>query len=118
MHLPKKYIHDRIILLLLSVNTFLAIISTILMFYRLDAARSSGYIAEYRANLGISPFKPGTLSDLLAFIVFAWLIVGLHVFLSARVYSRHRHYAVSVLGMGTLLLVLAIIVSNSLLVLR
>ncbi len=118
MHFPKNYLHDRIVLLLLSLNTFLAFLGTVLIFLRLDGARNSGYIAEYRANLGISPFKPGHLVDLLAFIVFAFLIVGIHLALSMRMFAHHRHYALSILAMGTLLLVLTIIVSNSLLILR
>lgn len=118
MHFPKNYLHDRIVLLILSVNTFFALLGSVLILLRLDAARSSGYIAEYRANLGISPFKPGGITDLLAFIAIAFIILGLHTVLSVRMYAHHRHYALTILAMGTLLLLLNIIVSNALLVLR
>lgn len=118
MHFPKNYLHDRVVLLLISINSFLTLLGTILVVLRLDGARNSGYIAEYRANLGISPFRSGKLPDLLAFIVFAFLILGLHTLLSMRMYAHHRHYSLSILAMGTLLLVLTIIVSNSLLILR
>jgi len=41
-----------------------------------------------------------------------------HVFISLRVFLIHRQLAAVVLALGTLLLVLALIVSNALLVLR
>ncbi len=118
MQLPKKYIHDRVILLLLSVNTFLTLLGAVLVLLRLDGARTSGYIAEYRVNLGVSPFKPGDLMDLLAFIAAGLLIWVVHTVLSIRMFGHHRSYSLAILSMGTLLLVLNIIVGNALLVLR
>ena len=116
--LPQNYLHDRLVLLLLSVNSFLTLIGTILVLLRLGAGRSSGYVVQYRANLGISAFKTGKALDLLAFIVFLVLVFVINLVLSIRIYSSYRNYAVTVLALGTLLSVLAIIVSNALLVLR
>lgn len=118
MHTPKKYMHDRIVLLLLSINSFLVLSGMVAILLRLDAARSSGYIAEYRANLGVAAFSPGGLDDILAFIVFMFIVFGINMALSMKLYTRRRDYGLTVLGMGTLLLVLTIIVSNALLVLR
>ncbi len=118
MQLPSKYIHDRLVLLLLSINSFLLILGSTTILLRLGAARSSGYIVGYRVNLGVNPFIAGRLGDLLAFIVFMFIVFGVHTMLSVRIYPKHRDYAVSILSLGTLLLILTIIVSNALLVLR
>lgn len=118
MHIPKKYFHDRIILLLLTVNTFAALLTSLLILLRLDGGRTDGYIVQYRANLGLSAFKTGSSATLIAFIVFAILVLLFHTALSMKVYHARRHFAVAILGMALLLLTVAMIVSNALLVLR
>lgn len=118
MNIPKKYFHDRMVLLLLSINTFVALLSSILILLRLDGGRTDGYIVQYRANLGLSAFKTGSASTLISFIIFAALVLVLHTALSMRVFHLRRHFSVAVLAMGLLLLILGMIVSNALLVLR
>lgn len=118
MNIPKKYLHDRLILLLLSVNGFLAVLSALWVLFKLDAGRSAGYIVEYRAGLGISALKTGDASELVAFILFAFLVVIVHTVLSIKAYALRREVSIIILGMGILLLMLSMIVSNALLVLR
>jgi cytochrome c biogenesis protein CcdA len=118
MHIPKKYFQDRMVLLLLSVNAFITLLSSILILLRLDNGRSDGYIIQYRSNLGLSAYKAGAATTFIAFILFSILVLVFHTVLSMRVYHVRRHFAVAVLGMGLLLLVLGLIVSNALLVLR
>lgn len=117
MHIPKRYFHDRIVLLLLSINTFLATIGIISILVRLDTARTTGHIIEYRSQLGLSAFRSGTASAILYFILFAVIVLVFHTVLSMRVYSLRRHFAIAVLGMAVLLLSLSLLVSNALLVL-
>lgn len=118
MNIPKKYFHDRMVLLLLSTNTFVTLLASILILLRLDGGRTDGYIVQYRANLGLSAFKTGDASTLISFIVFAGLVLLFHTLMSIKVYHVRRQFSVSVLAMGLLLLVLVLIVSNALLVLR
>lgn len=118
MTIPRKYLHDRLILLLLSINTFLAILTSLWILLKLDAGRSAGYIVQYRASLGIGALKTGDASDLVAFIGFCFLVLILHVFLSIKAYVIRREVSVIILSFGILLLLLALIVSNALLVLR
>lgn len=118
MHIPKKYFHDRLVLMFLSISIFLAALSSALVFLRLDSGRTGGYIVQYRANLGVSAFKTGASSDLYAFIAFVVIVLVVHIIMSMRVYSEHRSFAVTILGMGVLLITVATIVSNALLVLR
>jgi hypothetical protein len=73
---------------------------------------------QYRSNLGLDAFKTGSVSGLLSFVGFAVLTPVIHTLLSLRTYAIHRQLAIVILALGVLLLVLAIIVSNALLILR
>ena len=118
MAISKKYLHDHLILLLLSVNAFLVLVTSVLMAVRLSTSHGNGYIVQYRSTLGLNNFKTGSLIDLLSFIAFAFLVLVIHTTLSVRAYKVHRQVAVAILSLGTLLLVLTLIISNALLVLR
>lgn len=110
--------HDRLVLLLLSINTFLALLTSLWVLLKLDAGRSAGYIVQYRASLGISALRTGDATDLIAFIGFAIMVLVLHVFLSIKAYSIRREVSIVILSLGIFLLLLAFIVSNALLMLR
>lgn len=112
-----KYFHDRLVLLLLGVNAFLTTLTILSVLFRLQGG-GDGYIVQYRASLGISAFKTGSVSQILSFIAFALLVLAFHTMLSWRTYKIHRQLSVMILGLGGLLLVLAIIVSNALLALH
>jgi len=117
MQIPKKYLHDKLILLLVSSNVFLAFVCAVLVFLRLNVGQSTdGYIVEYRSNLGISAFKAGNITGILSFVVFAVLIVTMNIVLSIRTYHVRKELSVVVLASSVLLLILTIIVSNALLV--
>lgn len=118
MTISKRYLQDRLILLLLSINTFLAVLTSVWVIFKLDPGRSAGYIVQYRASLGISALKTGSMTDIIAFIGFAILILALHVVLSIKAYPIRREVAVITLVLGVLLLLIDLIVSNALLVLR
>ncbi len=117
MTIPGEYLHDRLVLLVGSINAFLALVLAISTLVRLDASHSS-FIVQYRANVAINAFKSGSSTELYSFALFGLLVFGFHTVISFRAYAIHRQLAVVVLGLGTLLLVLGIIVSNALLVLR
>jgi hypothetical protein len=117
--LPKKYLHDKLVLLLVSGNIFLAFLCVVLIFLRLNLGQGGeGYIVEYRSNLGISAFKNGDIGGIVSFALFVVVILGINIILSVRAYRVRRELALAVLGAGILLLVLAIIVSNALMVLH
>jgi len=118
MAIPKSYIHDRAVLLLLTISVFLAVLGSLLVILKFDPGRNQGYIVQYRASLGISGYKVGRGSDLLGFVAFFAIILAMNIVLSTRIYNIHRQFAVTTLSLGVLLLVLGIIVSNTLLVLR
>ena len=118
MHIPKNYFHDRLILLLLSVNAFLAVFVTALSLIRLKNGNTDSFVGQYHSNLGLSAFEPGSASTFIGFVIFALLVFGLHWVLSMRTYHRRREYSVVVLWMGLFLLLLLLIVSNALSVLQ
>jgi hypothetical protein len=119
MPLPKKYVHDKLILLLASANVFLAFLCVVLVFLRLNIGQGGeGYIVQYRSNLGISAFKNGGLSAILSFALFAVVLLIGNLLLSIRTYRVRRELSLAVLAAGVLLLILAIIASNALMVLH
>lgn len=116
MPIPKKYLHDKLVLLLLSVLGFLILLCTLLILFRLDSSKEA-YIIQYRSNLGLDRYLAGSTLAILSFIAFSVLVGVIHIALSIRVYRFRRDIAVMTLGLGILLVVMTIIVSNSLLVL-
>lgn len=116
-----QYLHDRLILLLLSINVFLAFATSIFVLLQLSTNHGNGYIVQCRdcSNVAnINRFTNGSVLELLSFIGFALLVLVIHVLLSLRTYHIHRQVAVVILALGILLLLLTLIVSNALLVLR
>lgn len=89
-----------------------------LVLARLGAGHGNSYIVQYRSSLGINAFKTGGVSDLLSFILFAFLILAIHSTLSLRIYAVNRQLAIVVLALGIMLLVLTMIISNALLMLH
>lgn len=118
MAAAKSYFQDRLVLLLLSINTFLALLASTLILFRIGSAGSSGFIVQYRANLGTSAYKVGSVSNLIAFIFFALIVLVIHTVLSWRSYPIRRQLSITILSLGLLLLIICIIVSNALLALR
>lgn len=118
MATPKKYFQDHFILLLLSTNIFLAFCTMTSVLVRLSSGHGSSYIVQYRSSLGINAFQTGGVSDLLAFALFAMIVLVVHTTLSLRAYIINRQLSIIILSLGILLLLLAIIISNALLALH
>lgn len=112
----QKYFHDRMVLLLISISSFLTILGSLMTLLRLDTGRSQSYTVQWRANLGISAFKMGNASEIQAFVVFMVITLLFTVFLGYRAYRLHRQYSVAILWLGLILTTLSVIVSNALLV--
>ncbi len=118
MHIPKNYFHDRFVLVLLSVNTFLTVAAAIFTFLQLDSGDGNSYIISYRSNLGLDAFTAGTATDFVYFVLLAVFVLVFHTYLSLRIYEARKRFAIAVLALATLLLVLILIVTNALFVLR
>jgi len=118
---PKQYFHDHFVLLLLSVNAFLAVAGSIFVLVSLSSGHSTTYIVQCRDCSNpdaVNKFTNGSVVNLLSFVVFMLLVLATHAILSFRTYRIHRQAAIFILSLGILLLLMSIIVANSLLVLR
>lgn len=118
MPITKKYFHDRTVLLLLGVNIFLTFLVIVAILFRLQLGGGTGFIVQYRANLGIDQYKAGGVANLLSFTGFAVVVLATNVVLSYRTYHIRRRLSLLILMLGVLLLLLCVIVSNALLALH
>lgn len=121
MSSPKKYFHDHVVLLLLSINAFIAIAGSLYMLVSLSSRHSTTYIVQCRdcSNVGaIDRFTNGSIVSLLSLAAFALMVLAIHTILSLRTYKIHRQLAVVILCLGILLLSLTVIIGNALLSLR
>ena len=118
MATTRTYFRDHFVLLLLTVNAFLALFAASFILLKLAASHSNSYIVQYRSNLGVNAFHTGGVSEIISFAIFALLIFAINLLLSVRTYTINRNLAIIILSIGILLTALDIIVSNSLLVLH
>jgi len=121
MAISKKYFHDHLVLLLLSVNVFLTFLAGIVILVRLSTGSGSGFFVQCRDcsnTAAVGRFTTGSIVELLSFIAFVGIVLAVHTVLSMRAYRVHRQLSIAILSLGILLLGLTIIVSNALLVLR
>lgn len=105
-------------MLLLSLNTFLALFSIVLILLRYQSGKGSSYIVQYRSSLGFDAYERDNALPLFSFIAFALLVLAFHTILSIKIYTARRHFATAILGLSLLLLVISTIVSNALLELQ
>lgn len=111
----KRYIHDRLVLLLLTISLFFTILISVLILLALSSGTSAVYTIEHRPSLGLSANKAGTALQMSSFVVFVFLVLIFHTFLSIRVYSKRRNFAIVILAMGVMLIIMAGIISYFLL---
>lgn len=117
MAIPKKYFHDRIVLLLLSAGAFLTVVGSVFILLRIDSSRTNGYIVGYRQLGTFGFYEKGNVTTVaIQFIGFMVLVLVFHTLLSMRVYHMRRHASLTVLGLGVFLLLMSVVVSNALLV--
>ena len=115
MATPKRFIHDRVVLLLLSVNTFFAVLISVLIAFALTGGTDQVYVIEHRPRLGLSANRIGDTTQMMSLIVFVALVLVFNTVLSAKTYPLRRNLAVVILAMATLLILMAGVISSFLL---
>ncbi|HSX18167.1 MAG TPA: hypothetical protein VLE51_02325 [Candidatus Saccharimonadales bacterium] len=118
MELPKKYIHDRLILALLTVMAILVVIGVSLVLLRFDPSRNPTTTAAYRPNITGTQYQSGKPIDIYSMAIFMLLTSAGALVLSIRTYHIRRFISVFILASTVFLLILSTIVANALISLQ
>lgn len=118
MDVTRKYLHDRVVLGLIAVISVVAAIGISLVLLRFDISKNPTTIVAYRPSISGSSYQSGQPIDIYALAAFMAITAVGSVFLGARVYGARRAIAIFLLAGSVLLLLLATIVSNSLISLQ
>ena len=102
---PRKYFHDRFVLLMLTINVFLTFVCIALILFRLGDT-SSSYIQSYRSNLGLNSYGVSGAGQLISFGVFSLLVLIGQFLISLRLHGIRKHASWIVMVLAALLLLL------------
>jgi hypothetical protein len=109
-----KYLHDRLVLLFITVISVLVVVGVSLVLLRFDVSRNPTTIVAYRPNVSGTQYISGKPIDIYSIALFMILISAGSVLLSSRIYEVKRPAALFLLGSTVFLLLLSMIVANSL----
>lgn len=118
MELSKKFLHDRVILFLITLVSLLVVIGVSVVLLRFDLSKNPTTVVAYRPNISGVQYQSGKPIDIYSLAVFMLLTAFGSVILSARVYTVRRYVAVFILASGVFLLILSTIVANALISLQ
>lgn len=113
MELPKKYLHDKVVLVLITAMAILLVIGVSLVLLRFDVSKNPTTIVAYRPNISGSSYISGKPIDIYSLALFMVVISVAAVVLSARLYHLRKYLSVFILASTVFLLILAIRVSWS-----
>lgn len=121
----KHFLQDRTMLLFVSVETFLMLLTSVLILLRLNATRDKViFVSQFRSLPNAPDFAAGgfgvngTVWDIVSFVVAAVGMYALGMVLAYRVYRIRRELSLVVLVLTLVLLAFLLAVSNILLVIR
>ena len=114
MENSKKFLHDRLVLLLITLLSVLTVIGVSVVLLRFDPSRNPTTIVAYRPNVSGTIYQSGRSIDIYSMAVFMLFLAVVSVFLSAKTYEVRRFVAVFILSSAVFLLILSTIVANSL----
>jgi hypothetical protein len=121
----KHFLQDQPVLLLVSVNAFMTLLSVTLIILKLIASQGkTTFVTQFRSQPNAVDFVTGgvgfngTAWDMVSFIVAALGFMAIGALLAYRVHSLNRQLAIVTLSLTAVLLLFLIAVSNILLGLR
>src|SRR3989304_2523877 len=118
MEQPKKYLNDRVILLLLTLMAILVVIGVSLVLLRFDPSRNPTTTAAYRPSITGTQYQSGKPLDIYLMAIFMIFTSATALILSIRTYHIRRFVSVFILSSTVFLLILATIVANALISLQ
>ena len=107
MDLPKKFLHDRTAMILLTLVSGLVVIGVSIVLLRFDVSKNPTTIVAYRPNISGSAYQSGQPLDIYMLAAFMIVIAASSVVLSARIYTIRRAIAIFILASAAFLLLLA-----------
>jgi hypothetical protein len=110
----RDFFYDRFVLFMLTINSFLTVVTILSVLLRLGNSEGI-YVHSYRSNLGLGGIEAGGVSEIISFIVFAVGIFAVHILLAIKFYKIRKSSSWAVLILTSLLLIMNLIVANSLL---
>ena len=115
MNSKNKYFHDRVILLLLSFNVLISLLSSLVILLRLVNLPTDYYpFVQGRFPSGQKIYNTGSIVSLYSLVVFILLMLGINSFLSYKTYPYKKDFSIIILSLSLLLVVLTYLVSQSL----
>lgn len=118
MDIPKRYLHDKVILALVTLLGILLVLGVSVVLIRFDVSKNPTTIISYRPNISGSSYISGKPIDIYALAVYMLIMAATAVILSARVYHIRRYLSVFILASTVLVMALAIRVSWSIISLQ
>lgn len=114
MDIPKKFLHDRAVLLLITVIAVLVVIGVSVVLLRFDVSRNPTTIVAYRPNVSGTQYLSGKPIDIYSLAMFMIFTSVAAIGVSSRVYPVKKPAALFMLTSTVFLLILSTIVANSL----
>lgn len=118
MEVPKRFLHDRLTLLLITAMAILVAIGVSMVLIRFDVSKNPTTIVAYRPNISGSSYQSGKPIDIYSLAVFMVLSATAATVLALRTYNIKRYVSIFILMTTCFLLVLTIIVANALISLQ
>ena len=118
MDISKKFLHDRLVLLLVTVMAVLLAIGILSVLIRFDISKNPTTIVAWRPNISGSSYQSGKPIDIYILAAFMAIIAAAAVVLGSRIYSLRRSIALFILASANFLLILSAIVANALISLQ
>jgi hypothetical protein len=112
--IPKKFLHDRAVLLLITVIAVLVVIGVSVVLLRFDVSRNPTTIVAYRPNVTGTQYLSGKPVDIYSLALFMIFTSVAAIAVSSRVYAVKKPAALFMLTSTVFLLILSTVVANSL----
>jgi hypothetical protein len=118
MEIPKRYLHDKVVLILITLLGILLVLGVSVVLIRFDVSKNPTTIVAYRPNISGTQYQSGKPLDIYDMAVFMVIVSAAAIFLSARVYTLRRYLSIFILGSTSFLMILAIRVAWSIISLQ
>ena len=118
MEKSQKFLHDRLVLGLVTIMAVLLAIGVLSVLIRFDVSKNPTTIVAWRPNISGSSYQSGKPIDIYSLAIFMILTAVAAVGLGSRIYVLRRSLALFILASAGFLLLVCTIVANALISLQ